>query len=106
MVTNPSGLDAAQLRAYFALMDVAGLPTSHGSRIYAGRVAADDSVIASRLREAGVVFVGKTNTPEFGAGSHTFNARIAASASSFPAASSRAGSSAESSTQSTSEVGV
>jgi amidase len=55
------------------LMDVAGLPTSHGSRIYAGRVAADDSVIASRLREAGVVFVGKTNTPEFGAGSHTFN---------------------------------
>lgn len=55
------------------LMDVAGLPTSHGSRIYAGRVAADDSVIAARLREAGVVFVGKTNTPEFGAGSHTFN---------------------------------
>ena len=55
------------------LMDVAGLPTSHGSRIYAGRVATDDSVIASRLREAGVVFVGKTNTPEFGAGSHTFN---------------------------------
>lgn len=56
------------------LMDVAGLPTSHGSRIYAGRVAAQDSVISGHLRDAGVVFVGKTNTPEFGAGSHTFNA--------------------------------
>lgn len=55
------------------LMDVAGLPTSHGSRIHAGRVATQDSVISGRLRDAGVVFVGKTNTPEFGAGSHTFN---------------------------------
>lgn len=55
------------------LMDVEGLPTSHGSRIHAGRVATQDSVIAGRLRGAGAVFVGKTNTPEFGAGSHTFN---------------------------------
>jgi amidase len=55
------------------LMDVAGLPTSHGSRIHAGTVAAHDSVISAKLRAAGVVFVGKTNTPEFGVGSHTFN---------------------------------
>mgnify|MGYP001806273711 CR=1 FL=1 len=56
------------------LMDVAGLPTSHGSRVYGTHtIAAADSVIAARLRAAGVVFVGKTNTPEFGAGSHTFN---------------------------------
>ncbi len=55
------------------LMDVEGLPTSHGSRIYAGTVATGDSLISRKLREAGVVFVGKTNTPEFGAGSHTFN---------------------------------
>lgn len=56
------------------LMDVAGFPTSHGSRVYGTHaIASADSVIASRLREAGVVFVGKTNTPEFGAGSHTFN---------------------------------
>lgn len=55
------------------LMDVEGLPTSHGSRIYAGRGATQDSVISGRLRGAGAVFVGKTNTPEFGAGSHTFN---------------------------------
>jgi amidase len=62
------------------LMDVAGLPTTHGSRIHTGgvgarggNIAAQDSVISARLRAAGVVFVGKTNTPEFGVGSHTFN---------------------------------
>lgn len=55
------------------LMDVAGLRTTSGSRIYTDHVASADSVIAGRLRRAGVVFVGKTNTPEFGVGSHTFN---------------------------------
>ncbi len=55
------------------LMDVAGLPTTSGSRIHVGTVAASDSVISGRIREAGAVFVGKTNTPEFGVGSHTFN---------------------------------
>jgi amidase len=55
------------------LMDVAGLPTTHGSRIHVGAVAESDSVISGRIRAAGGVFVGKTNTPEFGVGSHTFN---------------------------------
>ncbi len=56
------------------LMDLAGFPTSHGSRVYGtDTLAQADSVIAGRLRQAGAVFVGKTNTPEFGAGSHTFN---------------------------------
>lgn len=55
------------------LMDVAGLPATSGSRIYADNVSTVDSVISARLRESGVVFVGKTNTPEFGVGSHTFN---------------------------------
>ncbi len=55
------------------LMDVAGLPTTHGSRIYADNVADGDAVIVSRMRDAGAVFVGKTNVPEFGVGSHTFN---------------------------------
>ncbi len=54
-------------------MDVAGIRTTHGSRIYAENVATADSVIAGRLRGAGAVFVGKTNVPEFGIGSHTFN---------------------------------
>ncbi|MFG6446188.1 amidase family protein [Microbacterium sp. P07] len=75
------------------LMDVEGLPTSHGSRIYAGRVAANDSVISSRLRAAGVVFVGKTNTPEFGAGSHTFNEVFGATRNPFDLSRSAGGSS-------------
>ena len=56
------------------LMDVAGVRTTHGSRIYKDYVAENDSVIVSRMREAGAVIVGKTNVPEFGVGSHTFNA--------------------------------
>lgn len=55
------------------LMDLAGWPTTHGSRIYRDHIAEADSVIVGRIRDAGAVFVGKTNTPEFGAGSHTFN---------------------------------
>jgi amidase len=55
------------------LMDVAGLPTSHGSRAHAGRVAERDSVLAERLRAAGAIVIGKTNTPEAGLGTLTFN---------------------------------
>lgn len=52
---------------------VAGLPTSQGSTLTSRRPASADGLIAARLRAAGAVIVGKTNTPEFGAGSHTFN---------------------------------
>jgi amidase len=56
------------------LMDVAGLPTTHGSLPYADApAAATDSLLAERLRAAGVIFVGKTNTPEHGLGTLTFN---------------------------------
>ncbi|MEM7219830.1 MAG: amidase [Pseudomonadota bacterium] len=59
------------------LADVAGLPTTHGSPLFADRArerpARSDSLLAARLRAAGVCFIGKTNTPEFGFGSHTFN---------------------------------
>jgi len=48
------------------LEDAAGLPTSHGSKPFAGRPAARDSVQVQRLRAAGAIAVGKTNTPEFG----------------------------------------
>jgi amidase len=55
------------------LASVAGLPTRLGSLTTDDTPAAADDLLASRLRSAGVVFVGKTNTPEFGTGSHTFN---------------------------------
>lgn len=55
------------------LTDVAGLPTRSGSPLSSTEPVAADSLVASRLRAAGAIFVGKTNTPELGAGSHTFN---------------------------------
>lgn len=44
---------------------VAGLPMACGSRVYTDRVAAVDSIHVARLRAAGAIVVGKTNTPEF-----------------------------------------
>jgi aspartyl-tRNA(Asn)/glutamyl-tRNA(Gln) amidotransferase subunit A len=53
----------------FAAKDLehaAGLVTSHGSRLFAGRVASEDSTQVARLKAAGAILVGKTNTSEFG----------------------------------------
>lgn len=47
--------------------------TSGGSPLFSDRIAAADNLPTARLRSAGVVFVGKTNAPEFGLGSHTVN---------------------------------
>ena len=55
------------------LANVVGFPTSIGSPIFAGKIAPVDDLMISRLRRAGAIFIGKTNTPEFGLGSHTFN---------------------------------
>jgi amidase len=55
------------------LVDTAAIRTTYGSPIYADHVPIADALIVRRLREAGAVIVGKTNTPEFGAGSQTFN---------------------------------
>ena len=51
----------------------AGIRTTFGSPIFADFVPDTDSLMVARQRRAGAVTVGKTNTPEFGAGSHTFN---------------------------------
>lgn len=55
------------------LSDVKGLPTSQGSPAFAGQIAAADDPHVARMRAAGAIFIGKTNTPEFGLGSHTYN---------------------------------
>ena len=55
------------------LEDVAGLPTREGSPVTSAGPATVDGYVAQKLRAAGAVIIGKTNTPEFGAGSHTFN---------------------------------
>ncbi|MEU3019117.1 amidase [Nocardiopsis sp. NPDC007018] len=52
---------------------VAGVRVTFGSRVYSDHVAPRDSAMVSRLRDAGAVFLGKTNTPEFGSTCHTEN---------------------------------
>ena len=55
------------------LGNAAGLPTSMGSPLFANTVSATDDILVTRLKAAGALVIGKTNTPEFGLGSHTFN---------------------------------
>jgi amidase len=55
------------------LEDTAGIRTTYGSTLFAEHIPSADSLLAARLRAAGAIVVGKSNTPEFGTGSHTFN---------------------------------
>src|SRR5215475_9841370 len=55
------------------LEDVAGVRTTYGSPIYAAHVPARSDLMVERLETAGAVVVGKSNTPEFGAGANTYN---------------------------------
>ncbi len=50
-----------------------GFPFTRGSPIYMSFMPTEDSVVVERLRRAGVIPIGKTNVPEFGMGSHTYN---------------------------------
>ena len=50
-----------------------GIRTTFGSPIYKDLIPAQDALIVERLQAAGAITIGKTNTPEFGAGSQTFN---------------------------------
>ena len=53
--------------------DVAGWRTTYGSPLFADHVPDVDDLLVERVRAAGVVIMGRTNVPEFAAGSHTFN---------------------------------
>jgi amidase len=55
------------------LQETKGIRTTYGSLIYKDEVPTVDALLVERLRAAGAITVGKTNTPEFGAGSQTFN---------------------------------
>lgn len=55
------------------LVATAGIRTTQGSPIYQDFVPTSDELLIERLKAAGAIIIGKTNTPEFGAGSHTFN---------------------------------
>jgi len=51
-----------------------GIRTTFGSRAFANYVPTEDAVVVERLKHAGAIILGKTNTPEFGAGGNTKNA--------------------------------
>ena len=59
--------------AHKDLVNTAGIRTTFGSPMYRDNVPTVDALIVTRTRAAGAITVGKTNTPEFGAGSKTFN---------------------------------
>jgi amidase len=70
----PAGPLAGLPIAYKDLVATKGIRTTLGSRIFADQVPEADALLVERLRAAGAITLGKTNTPEFGAGSQTFNA--------------------------------
>ena len=56
------------------IVPTAGIRTTYGSPLYADYVPMHDALHVQRLKAAGAIVVGKTNTPEFAAGANTFNA--------------------------------
>lgn len=64
---------AGLVTAHKDLTDTADFPTTLGSSLFADRRPAADGLVAARVKAAGGVAIGKTNVPEFGRGSHTFN---------------------------------
>jgi amidase len=75
------------------LEDTAGMRTTYGSPIYRDHVPSSDTLLVARLRRAGAIVIGKTNTPEFGAGSQTFNPVFGATRNPYDAARTPGGSS-------------
>ena len=69
---NPGPL-AGLVTAHKDLLETKDFVTTFGSPLFAGHRPDTDALLVQRMAEAGAVAVGKTNTPEFGAGSHTFN---------------------------------
>jgi amidase len=59
--------------AHKDLFPTAGVRTTYGSPFYKDNIPTADALIVTRTRDAGAIMLGKTNTPEFGAGSNTFN---------------------------------
>ncbi|MEO3871626.1 amidase [Nonomuraea sp. B12E4] len=59
--------------AHKDLVDTANIRTTYGSPLFSQNIPDKDDLIVERLRAAGAITIGKTNTPEFGTGSHTVN---------------------------------
>ena len=59
--------------AHKDLLETRGIRTTFGSPLFKDYVPAEDDIVVERMKRAGAITIGKTNTPELGAGSQTFN---------------------------------
>lgn len=75
------------------LASTTAITTTLGSAILRNNVPKTDAIVVERMRAAGAIFVGKTNTPEFGLGSHTYNAVFGTTGNAFDPTKSAGGSS-------------
>src|SRR5215217_6874094 len=92
-----SGADVGPLHglptAFKDLEDAVGFPTTKGSPLHVNDYPEKDSLIVERLRRAGALGIGKTNVPELGLGSHTFNTVFGATRNPYDTSKSAGGSS-------------
>ena len=75
------------------LQPVKGIRSTQGSPIFRDFIPAADSLMVERLRKAGAIIIGKTNSPEFGLGSHTYNSVYGATCNAYDQSRSAGGSS-------------
>jgi amidase len=75
------------------LTATAGIASTQGSPIFRDEVPKADALVAARMRAQGAIFIGKTNTPEFGLGSNTYNTVFGATLNAYDATRSAGGSS-------------
>ncbi len=70
---TPTGWMHGIPQAIKDVFQTAGIRSTQGSPLLRDFVPAEDSLMVQRMKAAGCIVIGKTNTPEFGLGSHTFN---------------------------------
>lgn len=75
------------------IANTAGIPSTQGSPLLRSFVPKEDGLMVRRMKAAGCIVIGKTNTPEFGLGSHTFNEVFGATRNAFDPSRSAGGSS-------------
>jgi amidase len=59
--------------AHKDLLETKGIRTTFGSPLFRDHIPTEDNIVVERMKRAGAIIIGKTNTPEFGAGSQTYN---------------------------------
>jgi len=90
---DPLGLLHGLPVAHKDLTETAGVRTTYGSPLFATNVPTRDALVVQRMAQAGAISLGKTNVPEFGAGSHTVNALFGATCNPYDLSRSAGGSS-------------